>query len=490
MVLLLILFPAFFALAAFLVTSDKLRRLMLVGAAFVELCLVASCWFFPPPDMFGGVLGLDPLGLLVLSITSLLFLAASVYGVNYLHVEGEHDLKRDFRQGFHFSNAPETVFCACLLAFLSTSALVACSQHMGLIWVGIEATTLVTAPAIYFHRHRRSLEATWKYLIICSVGIALALLGNILLNVSLLGMEGQGNFLLSYFADMQPAVHPYWFQAAFVCIFIGYATKMGIAPMHTWLPDAHSEAPSMVSALLSGALLNGSFLGLLRLRQVTLNVGMQELCNEVFILFGLVSMALAAMFIVGQRDYKRMLAYSSVEHMGILLLGIGLGHTAGGGALLHMTGHSMIKAALFLLAGNILACYHSTSMADVKGLHKALPRTSGFWLLGFLAITGTPPFVTFSSELRILLGAVRNGNFFIAALYLIFLGIIFVAMLTALIKMFAGDPPMTPAQARGKRESRLRLLPSAFLLALALVMGIWTPGPVLDMIDKGLRLLF
>ncbi len=489
MLLLLILFPACCALLAWLVSADRPRRLLLVAASAIECALVGLCWAFPPEPAFDGVLALDALGLLVISITSLLFLAASVYALNYLEAEGEHGPKRDYLQGFHFSNAPEPIFTACLLGFLSSSALVACSQHLGLLWVAIEATTLVTAPAIYFHRHRRSLEATWKYLIICSVGIALALLGNILLNVALTAKPDQNHFIISAFVSNPPVVHPYWFQAAFIFIFIGYGTKMGLAPMHTWLPDAHSEAPSMVSALLSGALLNGSFLGLLRLRQVCLGVGMDDLANDLFIVFGLISMGFAAMFIVGQQNYKRMLAYSSVEHMGILALATGLGAAAGSGPLMHMLGHSLVKASLFLLAGNILARYASTALADIKGLHKTLPRSGGLWLLAVLGITGAPPFVLFNTELRVLFSALRTEHYVIAGLFLTFLAIIFVAMLTAVLRMFAGDPAPTARHGLEKPENPLRFLPSAALLGFAILLGIWTPPPLLRVLEEAAKLI-
>ncbi len=215
--------------------------------------------------------------------------------------------------------------------------------------VGVETTTLASAPLIYFHRHQRSLEATWKYLMICSVGIALALMGNILLSISMVGSDTRGGtMLLADLLAAAPGMQPFWLKAAFIFLLVGYGTKMGLAPMHNWLPDAHSESPSLVSALLSGALLNCAFLGILRAHQICTAAGIADFSSDLLVFFGLLSMVMAAIFIVGQGDYKRLLAYSSVEHMGILALGVGIGGGAAFGAMFHAVNHSLTKAGLFL----------------------------------------------------------------------------------------------------------------------------------------------
>src|SRR5579872_7171978 len=322
----LILIPAAAGAAAFAVRPDAARRLVLVAAAVVHSALTFSLWLVPQqfsrlPDRMSWI-ALDAAGLLVLSITSLLFLITAFYTVGYLR--REHDEShRDIEEGFYFRNAPEAVFTGCLLFFLSSMTFVTMCQHFGLLWVAVEATTLVSAPLIYFHRQHRSLEATWKYLLICSVGIALALLGNFLLAVAATSAEGGERLPLvvgSLAAD-GASLNPLWLKAAFVFLLVGYGTKMGLAPMHTWLPDAHSEAPSSASALLSGALLNCAFLGILRAHQVCDAAQHGEFSRSLLVGFGLLSMAVAGIFIVGQSDFKRMLAYSSIEHMGILALG-------------------------------------------------------------------------------------------------------------------------------------------------------------------------
>ena len=470
----LLCLPFAAALASWFIPADGPRRALLLAAAGGELVLALSCWVIPPSSLAGDLFMLDAMGRIVLTLTTILFFAASVYAVGYLRAEDRGE-RKDFHQGLHFSNAPEATFTACLLLFLTSAVLVAVTRHFGLLWVGIETTTLVSAPLIYFHRHRRSLEATWKYLLICSVGIALALIGNVLLDISMQtqGQPAPGMGLGSLLAGAAN-VHPAWFKAAFVFLLIGYGTKMGIAPMHTWLPDAHSEAPSLVSALLSGALLNCAFLGIFRVFQVSLAAGLGDFASALLLAFGFFSMLTAAMFIVGQGDFKRMLAYSSVEHMGILLIALGTGLEATRGGILHMVNHSLTKAALFLLAGNILARYHTKSSHDVTGLAKILPFTGPMWLAGIIAITGSPPFGLFISEYSVLQGLLHRGSFWLAALYLALLGIIFVGMITPVLRMCQDKAPhgIKPATT----ESPLLTVPSLCLLLAVLVLGLVMPG--------------
>src|SRR5437867_3015043 len=379
--------------------------------------------------------------------------------------------REDFQAGFLFDNAPEATFTACLLLFLAAMTLVTVSQAFGLLWVGIEATTLASAPLIYFHRHHRSLEATLKYLLICSVGIALALLGNFFLAVA---ASGHGitsvGLVLPDLLHGARALRVAWLRAAFLLFLVGYGTKVGLAPLHTWLPDAHSEAPSVVSALLSGALLNCALLGIMRAQQVCAAAGQAAFGQGLLIGFGLLSMAVAAVFIPGQSDYKRMLAYSSVEHMGILTLGLGLGGAATFGSMLHAVNHSLTKAALFLVAGNILAAYRSKSADDVRGVLRTLPVSGVVWVAALFAITGSPPFGTFLSEFTILKAALDQGRAAVAITYLALLAVIFVGMATAVLGMAQGRARgFHPPSAR--REPLLSIAPAAALAALVLFLG-------------------
>lgn len=494
MLIALIALPFLAALISWFISSNTIRRVLLVAVPLIELGLVISTWFVQP-EPIGELLFLDVMGKLVLTVTCILFCAATIYGIAYLHNEDD-GTRRDLVHGLVFVNAPEATFTGCLFLFLSAAALVAVTQHFGLLWVGIETTTLVSAPLIYFHRHRRSLEATWKYLMICSVGIALALVGNLLLDISM--QTGTGpqtvSMTIGNLQTLAPHAHTTWFKAAFVFLFIGYGTKMGLAPMHTWLPDAHSEAPSLVSALLSGALLNCAFLGIFRIHQVSIAAGEGNFSSTLLITFGLLSLLVASLFIVGQKDFKRMLAYSSVEHMGILLLGLGLVggllHESGfarqnlalGKAFaLHLVCHSLIKAALFLLAGNILARYNTKTSGEITGLGKTLPYTGALWIAGIIAITGSPPFGIFITEISILQSMLAQKMWFFSAFYLLMLGIIFVGMITPVVHMYRGEALTTTGSATTgtphlmEREKLFFIAPPAILLGLALCLGVYMP---------------
>jgi len=487
MILLLILIPALAGAAAFFIGRDSLRRGLLVSTAFVQLALSVATWILPPAPALSGWLAEDALGRLFLTLTSLLFLASSFYAVAYLRGE-RGESHSDFEEGFLFSNAREASFAGCLLLFLSAMTLVTLSQQLGLLWVAVEATTLASAPLIYFHRHHRSLEATWKYLLICSVGIALALLGIFFLAVAATspGTAAVSLVLKDLLSDA-PHLNPLWLKAAFVLMLVGYGTKMGLAPFHTWLPDAHSEAPSVASALLSGALLNCAFLGILRIHQVCVASGLVDFSERLLLVLGLLSMAVAAVFITGQVDYKRMLAYSSVEHMGILALGVGLGGAGLFGSLLHVINHSLTKVMLFMVAGNLLAVYHTKTAKNVSGALQVLPVSGLLWVLGFLAITGSPPFGPFLSEFTILKAALDQGRSFVAIAYLILLAIILAGMATPVLAMAQGTPREDIIVPAG-RGIALSAVP-AILGAAILLMGVYVPPVLSRTIQEAARLL-
>lgn len=474
----LVLIPAAAGLLAFFIRPAAWRRTLLLLTAAAHAGVTGSLWFRAPGTGWQGALALDAVGQLFLTVTSGLFLVAAIYAVGYLRREFP-GAREDFVEGFHFTNAPEAVFTGCLLFFLSTMTLVVVSENLGLLWVAIEATTLASAPLIYFHRHHRSLEATWKYLLICSVGIGLALLGNFFLAVAASSPSGATIPLsIHRLTESAALLQTPWLKGAFLFLLIGYGTKMGLAPLHTWLPDAHSEAPSVVSALLSGALLNCAFVGILRILQICGAAGLGSYARGMLVVFGLLSIALAAAFLVAQADYKRLLAYSSVEHMGILALGVGLGGAATFGALLHAVNHSVVKAMLFLLAGNILAAYRTKTARDVRGLLGRIPVTGALWVAGLFAIAGSPPFGTFTSELLILRGALEQGRPWIGALYLALLTVAFVGMAATMTRMAQGAGPPAAAGAPAG-ESRLAVLPPLALAATALLLGLYVP-PGLD----------
>lgn len=476
MIIALVLTPAAAAVLSLLLRNNLFRRGILIAAAAVHTLLTLAAWHFEAAPQMNGWLVLDQPGLLFLTLTSLLFLACSLYAVGYLARESG-EAKQDFEEGLFFRNAPEAVFCSCLLAFLGTMTLVLVSHHFGLLWVGMEATTLTTAPLIYFHRHHRSLEAAWKYLLICSVGIALALLGTFFLGIAVSSTAVEDkSIVLSRLLEQGNRLNLPWLKAALLLMLVGYGTKMGLAPFHTWLPDAHSESPSVISALLSGALLNCAFLGILRIVQVCRAAGLEEFYQPLLILFGLLSMGWAAVFILGQPDYKRMLAYSSVEHIGILALGVGIGAGAVFGSMLHAVNHSLTKGMLFLTAGNILGVYKTKAVPQVTGILERMPWTGLLWTAGFLAITGMPPFGIFLSEFTIVKSMIEQGRFGIAAVFLAVLALIFAGMAAAFLKMAQGSSPQTTENSRS--ESMSAVLPPLALGSLTLLFGLYLPPAV------------
>ena len=475
--------PALAALVALGLRSKGQRQALLVGTSLAHATLVGALAFRAPPLRPGAWIGLDELGLLFLIIVSVLFTAVSIYAVGYLRREPERP-RSDFEEGLLFSNEPEPVFVACLLFFLATMSLVTVSRHLGLLWVGVEATTLASAPLIYFHRHHRSLEATWKYLIVCSVGIGFALLGNLVAAGAHPGGSA-ASVVLDELLRVAPQLDPDWLEAGFLLLLVGYGTKMGLAPMHTWLPDAHSESPSLVSALLSGALLNCAFLGILRAHQVLAAAGAAPLAARPLQALGLLSMAVGALFIVRQPDYKRMLAYSSVEHMGILALGVGVGGGAAFGAMLHGLSHSLAKAALFLVAGNLLARYATKRVHEVRGALGAAPVSAVLWVAGLLALGGMPPFALFLSEFTIL-RATLQASPWIAAPFLGALAVGFIGMLGAGVPMVLGR---TPGTLRSSGEPRSAVLPPLLLAASLLVLGLYLPAPLQRLLEGAARLI-
>lgn len=463
---LIVALPFIGALLVLLPRRDVVRRGLLVGVAVAHAMMTAMRVLLGPHVRAGAWIGFDEIGLLVLGLSSGLFLAVSVYAVVYLErqkIPGLH---------LHEHNESERVFCSCLLAFLGTMTLVSASRHLGLLWVATEATTLASAPLIYFHRTQRSLEATWKYVLICSVGIALALVGTVFLAAGIPADASPADLAIDRLVAAGGVVQREWLKVSFICFLVGYGTKMGLAPLHTWLPDAHSEAPSLISALLSGALLNCAGLGILRAHQVCVAHGMGGFSAELLLMLGVVSMLVAAVFIVGQSDYKRMLAYSSVEHMGVAMVGVGLGGGAVLGGLLHLANHSLTKAALFLGAGTVLETYGSKRVEEVRGMGRRLPWTAVIWLAGFLAITGTPPFGLFVSEYTIAGGAIAGGRWVVTLLYLTALVVVSAGMGKSVIEMIWGE-----AECKGERcrEPAGLVIPSLMLLGLTLLLGVYVP---------------
>jgi hydrogenase-4 component F len=477
-----VLAPAAAGAAAFVIPDDRVRRALLAATSIIHLGITLLAFVFASRPLFDGALQLDAPGKLFLLATSALFAPAAFYAAGYLKRE-THGARPDMVEGRLFSNSPEARFTGCLLLFLAAMSFVCMAHNLGLLWVGVEATTLASAPLVYFHRHHRSLEATWKYLLLCSVGIALALFGTYMLALS---AGGEAPLNLQALMDLGPRLDPVLLKAAFVFLLVGYGTKMGLAPMHTWLPDVYSESPSVV-ALLSTCLLNVSFLAILRVRQVLCAAGQSAFGNDLLVFLGLTSMAWAAVFLLRQTDYKRLLAYSSVEHMGILAFGAGIGGAGMHASLLHLLAHGATKGAMFLLAGNVLAVFLTKNVSGVRGLCRALPVTGALWVAGVLALTGMPPFGAFVSELSILRAALAGERFLLAGIFLLLLAMAFIGITTAGMRMAQGQAAAS-IRPEARREPPSAWLPPLALIACTLLLGLWHPAPLAEVMAAAARI--
>jgi hydrogenase-4 component F len=325
-------------------------------------------------------------------------------------------------------------------------------------------------------------------LLVGSVGIALALFGSFFLAYSSLHAGLESTLLFDDLVREASQLSRPWLHAAFVLLLVGYGTKMGLAPMHTWKPDAYGEAPGMVGALLAGGVTSCAFLAVLRFFQICHAAGEAEFAREFLIFMGIFSMAVAAVFMVRQRDFKRMLAYSSVEHMGILVLGVGVGGLATFGALLHLVNNGLTKGVMFLSAGNIHRAYASKSTEDVAGAIRRLPLSGSLFLAGFLAITGSPPGGPFLSEFTILNGAVGNGQFVVAGLYLLLLATVFIGMGATVLKVVQGTPSQQ-ASATDIRDSLRTGAPILAFAGLVVMLGLYIPPPLQTLLRDAVRFL-
>jgi len=401
---------------------------------------------------------------LLLVLTPCLFVADLAQSFFYLPVADREGPNNQTIRQPNNSSMPHWAYFTCFGSFFAAMMFALLAPSLPLMWVAVELTTLVSAPLIAYHRTKESLEAMWKYLLICSIGIGLALFGTMLV----LHAQSTGNVQ--------------WYKAGFAFVLAGYGTKTGLAPFHTWLPDAHSEAPAPVSALLSGALLNCSLFAIVRFRSVMPDAA-APFCDYAMLALGILSVATAAIFMVRQTDFKRLLAYSSVEHMGLAItlfaLPVGRGQMVAGSAaatyqlpttgyqllqvalLAHIAIHSLTKTMLFQTAGNLLLAFGTRTIAAVQGLGVTMKGHATLWIVGILFICGMPPSVLFLTEL----GLVCTAPIWISATVLVLLFIVFAAMMKVALAMTMGKPANLPASL----PRRLSIVPWALLILLAAI---------------------
>lgn len=359
--------------------------------------------------------------------------------------------------------------------YLTANSAAMLSNHFGMYWVASEATTLSVAPLIYFYRNEEALEAMWKYLFLVSIGIAFAFIGILLLTLSAkgTGLEGKQLFFWEFIRNATQ-LNPIWLKASFIFIFVGLSTKIGIAPMHSGDIDATSNAPSPIAALMSGSLRLTALMGVMRIFQIIRPTSSFEFAKVLLIIGALLSLFVAFVFMFKVNNYKRMLAYSSVEHLGLISLGLGVGSLAFVGAMYHAVYNSITKVILFLMAGNIHRHYKSREVDKVRSVLNIIPKTGWLFLLAFFAISGIPPFGIFFSEIKIFEGILFSDKPYLLALVMFFLLFIFINMgkniFTMLYKKGDDEPQQT-----GTEKFDLTHLIAIILLALLTVISIVSP---------------
>jgi len=460
--LLIVVVPLAAAALAYALRRSRARSALLLMVATLHTVAVALLWVHKGSAL-GGWLMVDDLGLLVLSLVSVLFLVVASYAVGYVRYERPRGGR---------------AFVSCLMVFLSATSLVALSQHLALLWVGMESTTLAIAPLIYSRDDRHSLEAVWKYLVLSSVGIAFALLAVFLLATAQPVDGASRALLLPDLIAGASHLDPWWLRASFVFALAGFGTKMGLAPLHTWKPDTYGEAPSLVGGLMAGALTSCAFLGLARFTQVALAAGLQEFVRPLLIASGLFSLLVAAAFIIGQADVKRLLAYSSVEHMGLLVLGLGIGGAGAYGSVLHVINNGLVKVMLFLAVGNLVLATGTSAVADMRGMMRVRPVSAWLLVAGLFAVTGSPPFGLFVSEFSILTGAVREHHPWVAVATVLLLTIIFVGIAGMIIGIVFGEPTRTDDESSPVAERPLLVVGPLILASMVLLLGLYIPAPL------------
>lgn len=470
LLLILAVFPAAWALLMVMLAPTRDADAFGTGGALLtvagSLLLMSRTLSGEIVTGWGTHLRADVLSSAALMLTSCVFCLASLYAGPYLTAASGHgQLPAGWR----------VLYWPLVYLFYSAMAFTCLADNLGILWVSLELTTLVTVPLICLNRESRGLEAAWKYFVLCSVGIAFALIGTIALYASTLRLSGGAGSSLSwaFMLEHGAGLDPMFVRLAFLFAFVGYGCKMGLVPMHCWLPDAHSEAPTPVSAMLSGVLLNCAGYALLRIAAVAARAMGHGSVQSVFLAFGLASVILASFFIVVQSDLKRLLAYSSIEHMGIVAIGFGLGADGLYGALLHALNHAMTKALLFLSAGQVVHWHGTKQILRIQGVLRS-SRVTGLALgAGSLAIVGLPPFGPFLSEFLILRAAFLSGHTLAGILLVGALGLTFAGFLAHAVPMLLGNPSRGHEDERETANARTVLM---LLVTIILALGLTVPA--------------
>lgn len=467
------------ALAAAFVRAPALgaevRRYAGIAAAGVVLLagivLVTAVLDGQAPTALGGHLRVDALSAFMLTVVGSVGLTASWGGL-----------------AARTSPAPSRTYATLVVLFLGAMSLAVLADNLGIMWVAVEATTIATAFLVGHYRTRNALEAAWKYVVLGSVGVAIAFLGIVLLYAATLS-AGEPTLSWTVLDTTRPPLDPALVRVAAALAILGFATKSGLAPMHSWLPDAHSQAPSPVSGLMSGVLLSVAFYAILRVQAVAGHVVGPDLMRGLLIAAGLLSLAVSAALVIRQRDLKRMLAYSSIEHMGLLALAAAAGGPlATSAALLHVLGHGLAKSSTFVACGRILATEGTTSTGAIRGLLDRRPGVAVPFLAGIVALLGLPPFSLFFTEVAIVVAGVQRGLGWVMAVAVVLLLVVFAGLArhTAAV-LFGRDVRPATDEEPDLRPHGPRL-PLALALGVTAVAG-FAAGPLSPLLERAAGVL-
>lgn len=449
--------------------SRFVSRYAVVAAAVVILgsgiALVAVVLDGRTPTALDGLLRVDALSAFMLTVVGAVGLTAAWGALDPLR-------PRDH------------LYSVLALLFLGSMSTAVLADNLGVLWVAVEATTIATAFMVGHHRTRRAVEAAWKYVVLGSVGVVIAFLGLVLLYAATRA-AGEPTLSWNVLVTERPDLDPALVRVAAGLAVLGFATKAGLAPMHSWLPDAHSQAPAPVSGLMSGVLLSVAFYAILRVQAVVNPVIGPDLMRGLLLAGGLLSLAVSAALILRQRDLKRLLAYSSIEHMGLLAVAAAVGGpVAIGGALLHVLGHGLAKSSAFVASGRVLAAEGTTSLGDLRGLLARRPGVAVPFLAGLVALLGLPPFSLFFSEVAIVIGGFQQGLGWAMAVTVVLVLVIFAALSRHVAAIAFGevdggeDDSARPVD----RSSYGPVLPLALALAATAVIG-FVAGPFADLLS-------
>jgi hydrogenase-4 component F len=485
----LLIVPLIAGPLAFLLRTRSKMEVVNVAAFSIEACLAcllaARVLRRGPISLWNGFLYADALSALTVLLSAFVAFVCSIYAIGYFRHDERHGVFHDDQQlvgRFVVHKLREYYTLTPLFVF--SMILVALANNLGILWVAIEGTTLASVFLVMFYGRETSLEAAWKYAIIGGVGLSMALFGTILTYYSahrVMGTDTLAGLNWSVLVGNAGQFDKATMRLAFILILLGYGTKAGIAPMHTWKPDAYSEAPIPGAAMLATGVLNCALYGLVRFYILSSRCLGPQFGSQLLIIFGLISMAVAVPFILVQKNFRRLLAYSSIEHSGIMVLALGFGGPFGIlGMFLHMTFHSVTKPLLFFCAGNVQQHLKTDLFRKAKGgLIHSMPLSGAAFLMVTLAVTGSPPFSMFQSEFTILRAAFSAGYFVLAVLFVSFLVAIFSGFLIHIVGLVLGpDPSLPPADICNWKKSSV-----GGLAAVILVMGFWIPAPLFRLIQ-------